>query len=139
MYRIKSILLLSQKSKKTEHFINNFFEFHLANQIVIVETQSECNSYLEFLSNSKNSLCPDIIILELNELLSGGIEFLENFSKLFFENKNEVRLIFTVNSPDTKAIATLQVLGEFEFIKTPSSADVLFNFLISKPPVLEIV
>ncbi len=139
MYKINSILLLSQSGKKTEHFINNFFEFHLANEIVIVETQSECNSYLEYLSNKKNSLCPDILILELNELLNGGIEFLESFSNIYFENKNEVRIIFALSHPDPKAIATLQVLGDFEFITTPSSAEILFNFLISKPAVLETV
>jgi two-component SAPR family response regulator len=129
MYKLNSILLISYNASLLSEYTGILSDFKVANEIKVLETIENGLEYMADYGKMHDQHCPELIFLDLENMLEEGIEFLEAFSKLYVYNKESVRIVFLTSPENQKEAAILKALGDFEFIHRPLTEETFFNCL----------
>lgn len=74
-------------------------------------------------------LYPELILLDINMPVMGGIDFLENFQQLNIKNKESIKIIVLTTSNHLRDKALLDKLPTNDFLNKPLTAPKLIKVL----------
>lgn len=131
MQKLNCILLIDDDT------INNFInerlirKLNVSNEVKVTLNGEEGIDYIKHHCCQAGNNCPELILLDINMPVMDGFEFLEEFGKIPFPNKDKINITILTSSQNSKDISTLKALGNFNFINKPLTEEKLFNCLIS--------
>jgi CheY-like chemotaxis protein len=114
MKKLNHILLIDDDS------INNFIneklltKLNIAEKISITLNGEEAINFLNNLCGNSQPPCPELILLDINMPVMDGFEFLEQYKKLDFPDKQSVVIVMlttSTNPNDTKRLAETGAAG----------------------------
>lgn len=113
--------------------ITNFINHRLIKKLNIthsIESAINGNEALLFLREyaiKNNNKSPELILLDLNMPVLDGFEFLEEFQKLNFDNKEKVRILILTTSTHQKDIGRLVGNSNISYINKPLTEEKLIE------------
>ncbi|MFN6945615.1 MAG: response regulator [Cytophagaceae bacterium] len=120
MTKINTVLLVDDDE------INNFINGRLLNSLDIaqdVRIVKNGQEALKFIGNKcrteDNKICPELILLDQNMPVMDGVEFLEEFNKLDFSNKDDVVIIMLSAASEPADKSKIETLGISGFMIKP--------------------
>lgn len=122
--KMKHILLVDD-NKSTNFFNKRIIEkIGLAEKISVAENGAEALSYFDY--NNEDTIKPELVFLDINMPILNGMEFLDNYNRLNYENKAAVVMMIgtPLLSDDRKKIET------YEFVVEKSDKMLSKDFLI---------
>lgn len=128
MKRINSIMLVEDDN--ITNFINERLlrKLDIAGEINIVVNGSDA---LNTIKNTieKGSMCPNLILLDINMPVMDGFEFLNEFKKLTFSGKKDVVIIVLTTSTNVSDINKLKNAGNTDFINKPLTREKVITIM----------
>jgi CheY-like chemotaxis protein len=94
-----------------------------AKEIITCRNGAEALAYYQKQIEEKSSDVPELIFLDLNMPVMNGWDFLEEFSKNYYNQFNQTRIVILSSSINTKAIAAKYPI--IDYITKPVTADAL--------------
>jgi len=128
----KTDLILLIEDDPITNYINSRIikKMELASETeVALNGQDALSLIQDRIDNNKN--CPDLIFLDINMPVMDGFEFLENFAKLDFPNKEKVVIIMLTTSTHIKDMDKLVFFSNLELIGKPLNKEKLL-FVMNK-------
>lgn len=118
MSKLNSILLVEDDS--ITNFINERLlrKLDVADDIKIALNGYDAISCIQSIVNEGKN-CPNLIFLDINMPVMDGFEFLNEFKKLEFENKEDVIIVVLTTSTNLSDIEKLKGSGNTDFINKP--------------------
>jgi CheY-like chemotaxis protein len=105
--------------------INNFLNERLLKKLQIsnaVKTALNGEEGLKYIDQHcavHEGCCPDLVFLDINMPVMDGFEFIKNFQKLDFQNKEKMTVAILTTSKNQKDIEALKGLGSYRFLNKP--------------------
>lgn len=118
MQKLGSILLVEDDN------ITNFINKRLISKLEVAEDIRVATNGAEAISFirkrlSCNDSCPELIFLDINMPVMDGFEFLQEFKRLQFEQKENVVIVVLTTSTNQNDIEKLKNSGNTDFINKP--------------------
>lgn len=129
MSKLNSILLVEDDS--ITNFINERLlrKLDVADDIKIALNGYDAISCIQSLVNGGNE-CPNLIFLDINMPVMDGFEFLNEFKKLEFDNKEDVIIVVLTTSTNLSDIEKLKGSGNTDFINKPLTKEKVQDVVI---------
>lgn len=121
--------------------VTNFINHRLIKKMNITECISsamngnEALKYLKDFSQSNNNNAPELILLDINMPVLDGFEFLEQFEKITFANKERIKIIFLTTSTHQKDILKISANTKIGYINKPLTQEKLQENIENNPQV----
>src|SRR4051812_27171461 len=99
--------------------INNFLNERLLKTLGIsgvIKTALNGKEGLKYIDQHcliNEGCCPDLIFLDINMPVMDGFQFIKNFQKLNFDNKDKMTVAILTTSRNEKDIETMKNLGSY--------------------------
>lgn len=118
MQKLGSILLVEDDN--ITNFINKrlISKLEVAEDIRVATNGAEAISFIRKRLSSNDS-CPELIFLDINMPVMDGFEFLQEFKRLQFEQKENVVIVVLTTSTNQNDIEKLKNSGNTDFINKP--------------------
>ena len=113
------------------NFINNRLlkKLNLTDCIQTAINGKEGLKYLAEYAKSNENTCPELIFLDLNMPVIDGFEFLDEFNKLTFANKEKVKVIILTTSTHQKDINQIVSQKSIGYINKPLTEEKVLQAL----------
>jgi response regulator of citrate/malate metabolism len=121
--------------------VTNFINHRLIKKMNITDCISsamngnEALKYLKDFSQSNNNNAPELILLDINMPVLDGFEFLEQFEKITFANKERIKIIFLTTSTHQKDILKISSNTKIGYINKPLTQEKLQENIQNNPQV----
>ena len=128
MSRVNSIMLV--EDDQITNFINERLikKLNITPEIKVSLNGKEALVKIDECLKS-NHLCPELIFLDINMPVMDGFEFLQNFQRLDFENKDRTIIVMLTTSSNSNDLEKLENLGHKDFLNKPLTEDKLKSIL----------
>jgi CheY-like chemotaxis protein len=127
MRKLKTILLIDDDP------INNFINKRLleklaiADYVKVVRNGKEGIDFIKTACEPDKMICPEFIILDNQMPVMDGIEFMEQFNKENYINREEVVILALAASYTEEEMEKLRKLGVQEFTNKPLSKEIVLE------------
>ncbi len=128
MKRFNCILLVDDDGASNFITKSTIDQMQIGNEIHIELNGEKALNYVQFYSEKHNSICPELILLDLKMPVLDGFEFLEYLNIKKFANKNQVKTIVLTTSTHTEDLKRLDKFG-VKYISKPLTPEKLTPFL----------
>ncbi|MBX9852250.1 MAG: response regulator [Cytophagaceae bacterium] len=103
--------------------INNFINLKLLRKLKVADHVSAAINGEQALCAlkdlaDKGDNCPDLILLDIKMPVMDGFQFIREFQKINFPNKNEVKIVVLTTSQNQRDVITINSLG-YNYINKP--------------------
>jgi CheY-like chemotaxis protein len=121
--KLSCVLLIDDDS------INNFLNERLLRKLEIskaIKTALNGEEGLKYIAQHcavQEGCCPDLVFLDIKMPVMDGIEFIKNFQKLNFQNKEKMKVAILTTSRNENDIEALKLLGSYPFLNKPLTAE----------------
>jgi CheY-like chemotaxis protein len=128
MRTIKSILIVDDDD------INNFINERLLHKLQIADEITVTNNGsdgIKCLQDHcfKSALSPELIFLDINMPVMDGFEFLKEFHKIEFRNKDQVTIAVLTTSSDVRDKEKMEQLGVKHYLNKPLTEEKILKFM----------
>lgn len=129
MSKIKCALLVDDDS--INNFVNQTLiaKLNITGNVITALNGEEALKHVRQYCSVSDRCCPDLILLDINMPVMDGFDFLEEYSKLDFSNKNQVVIIVLTTSSNPKDIEKIEQYKVNGFINKPLTEEKLRNIL----------
>jgi CheY-like chemotaxis protein len=129
MQKIKSVLLVDDDN------INNFInerlikKLELANNVNIASNGEEALLFLKENLTNQDSSIPQLILLDINMPVMDGFEFLKEYEKLSFPNKNNIVITMLTTSTNPGDMEKFNNSGVSSYVNKPLTEPKLLDIM----------
>jgi CheY-like chemotaxis protein len=126
----KSVLIIDDDD------INNHISERLLNKLNVADKISIARNGEEGIKClqeycTKTSICPDLILLDINMPVMDGFEFLKKFQLINFENKHKVIVAVLTTSSDPRDKIKMEAYGVEHYLNKPLTERAILKFIES--------
>ena len=116
MEKINCVLLIDDDP--TTNYINEslLHDLNISKETIVFTNATEA---LAFLERDCEGRCPELILLDIKMPVIDGFEFLEEFEKLMFKNKENVKVVMLSSSLIPKEVEISRNLGATDYLQKP--------------------
>ncbi|HXA00607.1 MAG TPA: response regulator [Cytophagaceae bacterium] len=121
--KLSCVLLIDDDS------INNFLnerllkKLQISNAVKTALNGAEGLKYIDQHCAIDGGCCPELVFLDINMPVMDGFEFIRNFRKLDFYNKDKMTVAILTTSRNEKDIEAMKHLGAYHFVNKPLTAE----------------
>lgn len=115
--------------------VTNFINHRLIKKLNITSSiQSEVNGgdalqFLRDFSSKNDNNAPELILLDINMPVVDGFEFLEQFEKMTFKNKDKIRIVVLTTSTHKKDVVKISNNASLGYVNKPLTIEKLTEAL----------
>jgi CheY-like chemotaxis protein len=124
----KSVLIIDDD--EVNNYINErlLIKLNVADEISIARNGEEG---IKCLIEHCTTICPDLILLDINMPVMDGFEFLEKFQLINFENKHQVIVAVLTTSSDIRDKQRMESYGVVHYLNKPLTEQAILKFINS--------